>query len=107
MVDVIDRFHEDQNNAELGAVLTEPPTIPPEYLAGNQLSDALEIAEAEIGPHLTGLLLQSIMSGFPLKNTDTASINLKTAVEKFRRNVTPAAFEARLKTRIFKLLRPE
>jgi len=105
-MDVLDRQFEDQNNAELGVELRDRPAVPPEFLAGNQLSDALEIAEAEIGPHLTGLLLQSIMSGFPVKNTDTASINLKTAVEKFRRNVSPAAFEARLKARIFKLLLP-
>jgi hypothetical protein len=106
-MDVIDHHHANQDTAELGVELQDRPAVPPEFLAGNQLSDALEIAEAEIGQHLTGLLLKSILSGYPVKNTDTASINLKTAVEKFRRNVTPAAFEARLNTRIAKLLRPE
>lgn len=106
-MDVLDRLSDEQNAAELGPDLRDRSQVPPEYLAGNQLSDALEAAELQIGRHLTGLLLQSILAGHPVKNTDAASIALKTAVEKFRCNVTPANFEARLKTRIFKLLRPD
>lgn len=105
-MDHIDNLLQDRENAELGIELRDRPEIHPAFFAGNQLSDALEAAEQQLGRHLTGLLLQQFLVGHPVKNTDAASLALKSAVEKFRANVSPADFETRLKTRIFRLLRP-
>lgn len=105
-MDPIDQLHLDQDNAEKGIDLKERPAIPPEFLAGNQLSDALEVAEAQLGPNITGLILQLMLAGKPCHHASPAFAPLQAAIEKFRVNVSPAVFRERLQNRINRLLRP-
>lgn len=103
MVDVIDRLHEDQDNAEQGVELLERNKVPAEFIAGNKLTDALDRAEHRLGKERVANFLQLWLNGERSCFTGRELIELKAAIELFRANVTPANFETRLKNRIARL----
>lgn len=102
-MDVIDRLLDDQNAAEQGVALKDAPTIPPEFLAGNKLTDALDACERYLGPDATATLLMLAMTNRPIAEKHPLILDLIAAVNCFRANVTPALFEQRLKARIARL----
>jgi hypothetical protein len=101
-MDVLDRLHEDQNTAELGVQLRDRPAVPPEFLAGNRLSDALTFAEDAMGPIYLAEILESVLSTGAQFDSEPSS-ELLSALKYFRANVTPAIFKARIQARIDKL----
>lgn len=104
-MDEIDRLLDDQNAAEQGVALKDAPTIPPEFLAGNKLTDALDACERSLGPESTATLLMLAMTNRPIVEGEKHPliVELIAAVNCFRANVTPALFEQRLKARIARL----
>lgn len=101
-MDTLDHLHASQDTAELGLELRERPHVPPEFLAGNRLSDALEFAEDAMGPAYLAEILESVLSSGAEFQGEPSS-ELLAALKHFRAQVTPAIFKARIQNRIDKL----
>ncbi len=78
-------------------------SIPPEYHAGNVLSDALDKAEADIGSKALADMLEMFTIN-PGRIVSRMSIMaVQDALKWFRQSVTPAAFSMRIANRIARL----
>jgi hypothetical protein len=101
-MDTLDHLHASQDIAELGPALYERPKVPPEFIAGNRLTDALEYAEDAMGPLYLAEILESVLQSGATFDREPAS-ELLSALKYFRANVTLAVFNARIQARIDRL----
>lgn len=102
-MDVLERHNDSIEALEQGPDLHEPSKCPPEFIAGNRLSDALAAAEATFSRERVAELLEYFVNHEGTGIGHPVASQLRIAIRLFRACVTPNVFEARLRARIAKL----
>lgn len=106
-MDPVDNALDCINREEAGPELKDLAKIPPEYVAGNALTDALDVAEQRFGPEETAHKLRIYLqlgNNLKMKNVHQVVYDLYWALDKFKETVSQADFEGRINARIERLL---